>query len=876
MQDPAAVTAFLFTDIEGSTRLWEQEPARMREALARHDALARKSVEARGGVLVKTTGDGLHAAFGDPLAGVMAAVELLLQLDDPQATGGLPLRVRCGLHAGVVERRDDDYFGTAVNRAARIMSAAHGGQVLVSQAVADLVAGRLPRDVTLLDLGAVRLRDLAKPERLYQIVHAALRRAFPALRSLEAIPNNLPQQLTSFVGRTRELAEIEALLRRWRLVTIVGTGGLGKTRLSLQVAADAMDGFPDGVWLVDLASLADPRLVPQAAASTLGVRETTDRSIIETLIGHCSERTMLLVLDNCEHLIDACAELAAQLLQSTSGVRILATSRERLNIRGETAYPLAPLVVPDAQAGVSSSGEPADAVRLFVDRVSAFQPSFVLDARNSSDIAEICRRLDGIPLAIELAAARARALSLRAIAARLDDRFRLLTGGDRSGLPRQQTLRALIDWSYDLLTPPERMLLRRLSVFAGAFSLEDGEEVATDADLARDEVLDLLARLVEKSLVALDSDGVRYRILETVRAYAAERLESAGESRALRDRHLHHYVTLAERMWPELFGPGQAQVLARLDNERENLLAAHAWADHAQDGVALGIKLVHVTKSYWINRGLMQLCHRLALEALARTKPDEHTALRCRALFSAGQIACWFGRYAEARQHLDESLAIARTLGDKQRIAAALQPLGMACLGLRDAATARVHLAEALDLARAHGDAHDLAAALNAMAQLHRTQGEMDEAVGLYEQVVDVARRADDRETVALGLLNLAMATASRDPVGVRTMLLEVLSIVDEIGSKPVLQSALEVSSGLAATQKEWERAAELFGAAEAYAQRTGIHRDSADEMFIAPLIDAARRALGAGPFGAAETRGRALGDDAAKAHARAWLRALA
>jgi len=871
LQDPAAVTAFLFTDIEGSTRLWEHEPARMREALALHDALARRSVEAQGGVLVKTTGDGLHAAFGDPLAGVMAAVELLLQLDDPQATGGLPLRVRCGIHAGVVERRDNDYFGSAVNRAARIMNAAHGGQVLVSQAVADLIAGRLPRETVLLDLGAVRLRDLAEPERIFQVVHPPLRAAFPALRSLEAIPNNLPQQPTSFIGRERELNEVAARIRASRLVTVVGTGGLGKTRLSLQVAAGIVDEFADGVWLVDLASLTDPRLVAQAAASALGIIEESGRPLVDTLVRHCAERTLLLVLDNCEHLIAACAELAAHLLRSTRSVKLLATSRERLNVRGEVVYSLAPLVVPDrCETGTSTTRGDSDAVRLFIDRVTAVQPSFEATERDVAQIGDICRRLDGIPLAIELAAARARALAIHDIAARLDDRFRLLTVGDRAALPRQQTLRALIDWSYDLLSPTEQALFARLSVFAGGFTLEAAEKVAADDALPEADVLDVLARLIEKSLVVLNVGGARYHMLETVREYAAARLDEAAATLAVRNRHMRHYADLAERAAPGFFGSDQREWLARIDRERENLLAAHAWCTDASDGVDAGLRLVAL-KFYWINRGLPGLGYRLGVEALARTRSSEASVLRCRALYETGQIACYMGRYREGQAYLEESLAMARHLDDPERIGAALQPLAMACLGQGNAAAARRHLEEALGLAQKLDSKHDLAAALNAMAQLHRMQDDVEKAVPLYEQVLQLARETGDRESLAFGLLNVAMATITRETGDCVPMLIEALAIADEIGSKPTLLSVLEVSAGLAASRGDFARAARIFGAAEAHAASTGLHRDPADEAFLRPLM--ARSATALGPaYASAEAAGRNLDYGEAMREVRAWL----
>ncbi|HJU23751.1 MAG TPA: tetratricopeptide repeat protein, partial [Casimicrobiaceae bacterium] len=830
--------------------------------------------ETRQGSVVKMTGDGVHAAFADPLDAVLAAVAIQQSLGE-LGEDAVPLRVRCGMHAGVVERRDNDFFGSAVNRAARIMSAAHGGQMLLSQSVADLITGRLPGDVELRDLGLVRLRDLAQPERIFQVAHRGLPSTFPALRSLEGIPNNLPQQVTSFIGRERELAQTRKLVLQSRLVTVVGTGGLGKTRLSLQAAADLLDDFPDGVWLIELASLADPQLVPQAVVSVLGIRDD-GTSPMQALIRHCATRTMLVILDNCEHLIDACASLAAELLQAVRNVRILATSRERLNIRGEATYALSPLVVPDPSRTASlSSLVQSDAVRLLLDRIAAAQPSFVVSEQNAADIAEICRRLDGIPLAIELAAARARALPVQTIAARLTDRFRLLTTGDRAALPRQQTLRALIDWSHELLTPAERTLFRRLSVFAGGFTLEDAEAITADETLERDNVLDVLAHLIEKSLAVLDADATRYRMLETVREYAAERLETSGEAGKFRDRHLDHYVALTEEARPELVGPEQAEWLARLDLERENLLAAYAWCDHAAGGVELGLRLVHAAKPYWITRGLLGLGLRLATEALVRTRTDDPSLARCRALFDTGQIACWLGRYDEARRYLDESLAIARARGDKRRIAAALQPLGMACLGLGDTTTARAHLEEAVALAREQGDQHDLVAALNAMAQFHRTQNDVSSAVPLYEQVIALARGIDDRESIAIGLLNLAMSTVDHAKARVPAMLLEVIDIVDETGSKPAAQSVLEVCAGLAASNGEWERAARLFGAAEAHAQSTGLHRDPADEAFLAPRIDAARRALGDATFAPSEAAGRALAYDEAKAQARAWLAGL-
>jgi predicted ATPase/class 3 adenylate cyclase len=872
MQASSGVVTFLFTDIEGSTRLWEQEPERMRPALARHDAIAKAAVERHHGTIVKMAGDGVHAAFNDPLDAIGATLELQQALADPETTGGIALRIRCGLHAGVDERRDNDFFGRAVNRAARITSVAHGGQVLVSEAVAVLIRERLPSDVSLRDLGSVRLRDLASPERVYQVVHPQLRVDFPALRALEATPNNLPQQVTSFIGRERELSEIAKSLSNTRLLTLLGVGGIGKTRLSLQAAADVIDGYPDGVWFVELAPLADSQLVSQAVASVLGVKEEAGRPIVEALEKHVKDRQLLLILDNCEHLLHACAELAQHLLQSGPRLKILASSREHLHVAGETTYPVPALAVPDPSGTITPEAlTQYESVRLLVDRAVAAQPAFHVTDQNAAAISEICRRLDGIPLAIELAAARVRALSVDNIAARLNDRFRLLTSGSRTALPRQQTLRALIDWSYDLLTELERTLFRRLAVFAGGWTLEAAEAVGTAGDIKQSGLLDLLTQLVEKSLVVLE--GERYRLLETVRQYAQERLNDSGEEEQTRTRHLSFYLALAEKARPKLVGPQQGTWLTLLDLERENLLSAHAWAERAEGGGPMGLRLVCSVKHYWINRGLLALGQRVTVEALARPGAQERSVARCSALSDAGQLGCVMGRYGDAQRYLAESLAIAREIGDKRMVSAVLQPLGVASLGQGDLDGARGHFKEALILAQELGNKRDVAAALNALAQVHRVEGALVTAGPLYENVVELARELGDRESIAIGLLNLAMVAIGQGSADqVRSRLLEVLAIVVETGSKPAGVSALEVSAGLAALRQEWEQAAQFFGAAEAQMAQTGLHRDPADEAFLAPLIATARNALGPTVFAAAEATGRAFSYDQAVAEAWAWL----
>jgi non-specific serine/threonine protein kinase len=635
-----------------------------------------------------------------------------------------------------------------------------------------------------------------------------------------------------------------------------------------------LDGYPDGVWFVELASLSDARLVPQAVASVLGVTEEVGRPVIEALVKLVVDRRTLLILDNCEHLIDACADLARQLLQAGPHLKILASSREPLRLGGETTYPVPALATPDASQPITV-GRLAqfEAVRLFAERATAAQPVFHVTPQNAAAVADICRRLDGIPLALELAAARMRSLSVESIAERLGDRYALLVGGDRTALPRQQTLRALIDWSHDLLTEQERVLFRRLSVFAGGFTLEGAEALRTAGKDDVPDALAVLSQLVEKSLVESDIEGQRYRLLETVRQYAQGRLDESGESDRVHAAHLHFYLAFVEKGLPELVGPRQGIWLARFDRERENLLLAHAWCDRVDDGAALDLRLVHATKLYWLSRGLLELGYRLTVEALARVGAQQRTLMRCRGLTDAGKLGCFMGRYAEASANLEAALSIAREIGDKASVASVLQPLGMAALGQGDVAAARVYLEEALLLARELGNKRDIAAALNALAQLHRAHDALVVAEPLYENVVALARELGDRESIAIGLLNLAMVSIGRGSAErARTLLLEVLGITEELGSRSTGQSVLEVSTGLAALRGESALAAHFFGAAEAQAMQSGLHRDPADEAFLAPIVAKVRAGLDETDFTAGESAGRALSYQEAIDAARAWL----
>ncbi len=879
----SATRTFLFTDIEGSTRLWEHEPARMRVAVARHDALSREAVESTGGRVVKTTGDGVHAVFEDALQALHAALSLQQAMAAPVEEGTLLLKVRCGMHCGESEERDGDFYGPALNRAARVMGAAHGGQTLVTQAVVERVATRLPAGVTLHDLGTVRLRDLASPERVHQLQHPALRAQFPPLRSLEATPNNLTQQLNSFVGRERELAEVRALLSKTRLLTLLGMGGIGKSRLSVQLGAELLDEYPDGVWLVELAPLADPLLVPQALASALGVKEERGASVTEALLAYVRDKTLLVILDNCEHVVHACADLAKRLLQAAPGVRVLTSSRDVLQVAGETVYQLPTLGVPAAeeegadtvppmregrQGAVRRALRPGQlselgrhaAVQLFLDRAGAVLPTFRLDTDNATAVASICRRLDGIPLALELAAARTRALSVQAIAERLKDRFRLLVSGDQTVLPRQRTLRALIDWSFELLSEPERLLFRRLAVFAGGWKLESAEAVCAGDGLDALDVLEVLAQLVQKSLVVMEPGGARYRMLETVRAYALERLQGASEEARVRTRHIEHYLALADQARLQLVGPSQAEWLGHLDRERENLLQAHDWCGRAAECGAQGLQLVFVLKNYWRIRGLVGLGQRVTVEALHREAARQRGFERCRVLCDAGQLTYFAGDFERARAYLEESHDIAVELGDSARLAAVLQPLGMVYMALGEVSKALTTYESALSLAREVGEPRQVAAAQNALAQLQQSLGRLQEADALFAQVQTIAENLGDKESVAIATLNRAMVAVNLGaPDDAHRMLRQVRLIANALGSLPVEKSLLEVCAGLCASMLRPQAAARLFGAAEAMGARTGIRREANDEAFLAPLIGQAQSALGPALFGQEEARGRSF-----------------
>ncbi len=853
MDLPTGTVTFCFTDIEGSTRLWERYPEAMSRALARHDSLAEALIAEHGGTLVKSRGEGdsLFAVFARATDALAAACDLQRAFHaEPwseyvqEAGGGRPeeqgfaLRVRLALHSGEADLRAGDYYGAAVNRCARLRDSAHGGQTLLSQTTYELVRDALPEEVHLIDLGEQHLRDLARPEYIFQLAHPELPADFPPLRLLAARPNNLPQQVTSFVGREREMAEVKRLLTTTRLLTLTGPGGAGKTRLSLQVAGELLDEYPDGVWLAELAPLSDPALLPQAVATALGVREEPGRPLTETLLSALKAKKLLLVLDNCEHLLGACATLADRILRACAAVRLLCSSRAALGIAGETLYRVPMLTLPDLKhlPPVERLSQ-YEAIHLFIERAVAAVPGFTVTAQNAPAIVQICCQLDGIPLAIELAAARSKALPVEQIAARLDARFRLLTGGSRAALPRQQTLRALFDWSYDLLSEPERELFRRLSVFIGGFTLEAAEAVCADSPsptpprngeelftpppaqeggqgvgIEAWEVLDLLSQLVDKSLAVAEGQNgnLRYHLLETLRQYGREKLAASGRLEEMQRRHLAYFLRIAEEAERKLRGSEQAWWLELLETEHDNLRAALRRCLAAEGDAEAGLRLAGALWWFWHIRGYFTEGREWLDAMLARV--TEPTAARAKALNGAAVLARNQSDYAAARALAQESLAIKRELGDLQGIASSLSNLGTLALSQGDYAAARPFYQESLDIERSLGNRQGITASLIGLGNVALEQGDYTAARALFQESLAIKRELGDKRGVATSLVGLgSVAFLQGDYESARALYAESLALRRNLGDKRGIATSLQHLGSVAIASGDLNQAARLL-----------------------------------------------------------------
>jgi predicted ATPase/class 3 adenylate cyclase len=856
-----ALHTFLFTDIEGSTRLWTEYGAAMRVALERHDQLVRAAIIDSRGTVFKTVGDAFFAVFDSASDAVRAAIGIqhALLAEDWQPLR--PLGVRVALHSGEAQERSGDYFGTTLNVVARLLNVGHAGQILATGALEQLIADHPPAGVRLKELGDHWLRDLGHPTRILQIVAPGLPETFQPIRTHDEPSGNLPVQLTSFVGRERERTELAQLLDGARLVTLVGVGGSGKTRLALQAAAEVRYELPDGVWLVELAALDDPEQVPGTVAGVLGLREEPDRSMVATLCDHLRGKRLLLVLDSCEHLIDACATLSEQLLQAAPGVRMLATSREALRVRGEQVWTVAPLRLPDPDRPESTDSLLSnEAVRLFCERATSQRPAFRLTDHNAAAVVGICRRLDGLPLAIELAAARVRTLAPEQIFDRLDQRFWLLSGQERrAGQAHHQTLQAAIDWSHALLTAPEQRLFRRLAVFHGGWTLDAAEEVSAHDAAARRRVLEELDSLVEKSLVAAVDDGatMRYHMLETIAAYARERLEESGDLPMLSARLAAWVLDLAESAAPELRGAEEASWLRRLSLDEPNIRAALVyWRSDPGDSDRL-LRLANALAEWWLMVGRLSEGRDWLEVALRAGGEAADPSLRAAALQSLGDIAFRQADFRTAQARHEEGLALHERLGNRAEAARSLRTLGSIADEQARFDEAERFYSDALQTYRALGDAWGEAASLNNLGLLARKRGDYDTAarylrdsllgfevlgvrwaVGLtqanlgdvavdlgdvvaarnhYGQSLAVAEELEDREGRVYALTGLAdVARLQADYPAASQALADALPLLRELGAQLAIAEWCECGAALLTEVGAATEAARLFGAAAA------------------------------------------------------------
>lgn len=894
---PTGTVTFLFSDVEGSTERWERAPQAMALALARHDRLVRAAVEANAGYVFKTVGDAFCAAFANAAQAVAAAMEAQRALAGEDFSDVDGLRVRMALHSGISEERDGDYFGPTLNRVARLLAIGHGGQVLLSRVCAELANSSMAQECDFRDLGAHRLKDLAQTEHVYQLLVPDLADEFPALLSLDRLSHNLPAQLTSFVGREEVMHEIKALLERHRLVTLAGTGGSGKTRCAIQVGAELLNASDDGVWLAEFAPISDPSLVAGAVVRALNVQGPPSRPALDTLLGYLKNKRLLLILDNCEHVIDEVRPLVVSILKSCPGVRVLATSREALNVEGEQRYRMPSLAVPPAHREISPKEMIAfGAPLLFADRAFSVDSRFRLTEENLPHVAEICRRLDGIPLAIELAAARVKVLSPNQLARMLEERFRLLTGGSRTALPRQQTMRALIDWSYDLLSDEERALFRKLSVFAGGFTLEAAAAVCCDSDTDEIGVLDLLSSLVDKSLVQSEEslNGTRYRLLESTRQYARERLAEHGDEDLVARAHANAFLAFAEdvdRAWEIT---SDREWFAKVAPEIENFRAALHWALESRGDVLLGQRLAGALPQAWWSLGSAE--GRRWVQA-ARALIDEETpaAVIAGLELTEAELAASLGEYAASRAAGERAAAHYTQLADRVRGAYARRYVGTALVFLGeieqaetllvsvlnegraleahrltaltlqtladarhsagDVEGARHHHAEALALMRSIGAERAAASLCINLAEAEFHGGDASEALRLAQEALDAHRALNATRGVAFAMVNIAAYQTALERYeealeSARAALTAVRDAQFEVGLAWGLQhlaaiAALRSSMDEDRLRDDFVRAAQLLGYADARLSAVGSLREFTERTEYEKVLAVLHESLG-------------------------------
>lgn len=819
----SGLITFLYTDIEGSTLLAQQFPDIMPQLLELHNTIVREAIELNGGYVVQFTGDGFLSSFENAGNAVKAAAAIQSGLAGKDWQGAV-IKVRIGLHSGHAQWNGSRYMGyLTLARTARVMSAAYGEQVLLSEETYKLALDcpvRLETDgsqnfevITFKDLGERRLKDLIQPIRLYQILATGLRSEFPLPRTLDTRPNNLPVQLTSFIGRQEEMKNLKSMLREERLLTLTGAGGAGKTRLALQVAADVIDDFPDGAWLVELASLMDPELLVQTLISSIGIKDVPEANSQAELIEAMGCKEMLLVFDNCEHMVEDVASLTETLLGKCPKLKVIATSREALRCSGEKTHRVLSLEYPDP--GMKESPEKLsqyESVRLFIERALAVNSNFRVNNENAPALAEICSQLDGIPLAIELAAARTKAMSVEQIQKRLGKRFTLLTGGKRTALPRQQTLKSLIDWSYDLLSEDEKILWNRLSVFSGGWKLEAAEKICSVDPVAEDEVIDLLTGLTEKSIVLYDESTDRFRMLETIRQYGDEMLRNSNEFETLKSEYLEYYIEhvgfidgkLKERK------SDISEWMKAMDSESANLEKCLLMCFESSRREEL-LELVYEMSYYREIKGQIHEGLRW-LETAVSESPDDSTLLHRKALFEFGNFCRLSGNYEKAKLLLKDSLAAAKLRGDLSHAAFSLNRLGMIAYEEGDFEVSAEYYTESLGLFEESNDRSSHARVLNNLGNVRSNQARYSEAAEMYERALAVRRETGDVLGTAITLNNLGILAYERGNYQkAEEMLSESLRIRLEIGDKPGIGICNDNLGNVEYNRGNYEKAEEYY-----------------------------------------------------------------
>ncbi|HUG88342.1 MAG TPA: adenylate/guanylate cyclase domain-containing protein [Actinomycetota bacterium] len=844
---PTGTITFLLTDIQGSTRILARLRDRYPALLEEHQRLLRQVFEAAGGFEVGTEGDSFFVVFPAAPDAVAAAASAQQALEQHEWPEGERVRVRMGLHTGEAILGGDNYTGIDLHRAARIAAAAHGGQVLLSEATHALVAQTLPEGVTMRDLGEHRLKDLPRPERLYQLQVPGLPQEFPQIRSLDTRRGNLQEPLTSFVGRREELAEIPEILAETRLLTLTGPGGSGKTRLSIQVGSGLEDAFEDGVFFVPLAAIENPELVASRIAEVLKVEEDPGRSAIEALIEHLADREMLLVLDNFEQVIPA-AGTVGELIGATDGVKVLATSREPLHLVGEREYPVPPLRLPDlADLPPLEALSQYEAVELFLQRATAVEPGFAVTNENAPAVAEICSRLDGLPLAIELAAARIKLLPPDELLKRLDRTLALLSGGARDLPERQQTLRGAIAWSYDLLEAKERTLFSRLSIFMGGFSLEAADEVCSPQGELGADVLDLVASLLDKSLLrtlATGPAGTRYLMLHTIREYAREVLDDSDEAEEIGTRHAGYVLRRVEEAVPNLFGPDRARWLDALAAEHDNLRAALTWALEGGD-LELGLRLGGRAWRFWQMRAHLREGREWLGRLLAHPGALDHPGPRADALEGLGGILYWMGD-PQAAVVYEECLTLRRELGDLAGIGEALY--NRACMhvfgigGPQESKAGLPLLEEALEIFRELDDQIGVAKVQWVVGSAHLHDEEYEAAEAALTESVALYREAEDLfgEAWGLHMLGVTLIHEGRGDEAI-PHLRRALDIFQEAGDRSAIPVLIFDFAIYANQRGERERALLMLAVAGKLQREIGVGLGEASVEFsglLAPLLE--------------------------------------